>query len=90
MTRFPFGTEERDYLKLIVLEQMRVPDWPHYPMNDLRQMTLPRYHRHLTSSYHIFQCQRLGNPSLPLTGRPIPTILGTRKIVLDHSRYCRL
>ena len=31
--------EAHDYLKQFVLEQMRVPDWPHYPMNDLRKMT---------------------------------------------------
>ena len=30
-----------DYLKQFVLEQMRVPEWPHYPMNDLRKMTPP-------------------------------------------------
>jgi hypothetical protein len=29
--------EAHDYLKQFVLEQMRVPDWPHYPMNDLRK-----------------------------------------------------
>jgi hypothetical protein len=33
--------EAHDYLKQFVLEQMRVPDWPHYPMNDLRKMTPP-------------------------------------------------
>jgi len=33
--------EAYDYLKQFVLEQMRVPDWPHYPMNDLRRMTPP-------------------------------------------------
>jgi hypothetical protein len=33
--------EAYDYLKQFVLEQMRVPDIPHYPMNDLRKMTPP-------------------------------------------------
>jgi hypothetical protein len=33
--------EAHDYLKQFVLEQMRVPDLPHYPMNDLRKMTPP-------------------------------------------------
>ena len=33
--------EAYNFLKLFVLEQMRVPDWPHYPMNDLRKMTPP-------------------------------------------------
>jgi hypothetical protein len=33
--------EAYNYLKQFVLEQMRVPDWPHYPMNDLRRMTPP-------------------------------------------------
>jgi hypothetical protein len=33
--------EAHDYLKQFVLEQMRVPDIPHYPMNDLRKMTPP-------------------------------------------------
>ena len=33
--------EAHDYLKQFFLEQMRVPDTPHYPMNDLRKMTPP-------------------------------------------------
>jgi hypothetical protein len=33
--------EAYNFLKQVVLEQMRVPDWPHYPMNDLRKMTPP-------------------------------------------------
>jgi hypothetical protein len=33
--------EAYDYLKQFVLEQMRVPAWPHYPMNDLGKMTPP-------------------------------------------------
>ena len=33
--------EAYNFLKQFVLEQMRVPDWPHYPMNDLRKMTPP-------------------------------------------------
>jgi hypothetical protein len=33
--------EAYDFLKQFVLEQMRVPEWPHYPMNDLRKMTPP-------------------------------------------------
>jgi hypothetical protein len=33
--------EAYNYLKQFVLEQMRVPDIPHYPMNDLRKMTPP-------------------------------------------------
>jgi hypothetical protein len=33
--------EAHDYLKQFVLEQMSVPDIPHYPMNDLRKMTPP-------------------------------------------------
>ena len=33
--------EAHDYLKQFVLEQMRVPDLPHYPMNDLRKLTPP-------------------------------------------------
>jgi hypothetical protein len=35
-------TEAYNFLKQFVLEQMRVPDWPHYPMNDLRKITPPR------------------------------------------------
>jgi hypothetical protein len=31
--------EAYNFLKQFVLEQMRVPDWPHYPMNDLRKIT---------------------------------------------------
>ena len=31
--------EAHGYLQQFVLEQMRVPDLPHYPMNDLRRMT---------------------------------------------------
>jgi hypothetical protein len=33
--------EAYNFLKQFVLEQMRVPDIPHYPMNDLRKMTPP-------------------------------------------------
>ena len=33
--------EVHDYLKQFVLEQMRVPDLPHYSMNDLPKMTPP-------------------------------------------------
>jgi len=33
--------EAYNFLKQFVLEQMRVPEWPHYPMNDLRKMTSP-------------------------------------------------
>jgi hypothetical protein len=33
--------EAYNFLKQFVLEQMRMPDWPHYPMNDLRRMTPP-------------------------------------------------
>jgi hypothetical protein len=33
--------EAYNFLKRFVLEQMHVPDWPHYPMNDLRKMTPP-------------------------------------------------
>jgi hypothetical protein len=33
--------EAYNFLKQFVLEQMRVPDLPHYPMNDLRKMTPP-------------------------------------------------
>ena len=33
--------EAYNFLKQFVLEQMRVPDWPHYPMNDLRKITPP-------------------------------------------------
>jgi hypothetical protein len=33
--------EAYNYLKQFVLEQMRVPDWPHYPLNDLRKMIPP-------------------------------------------------
>jgi hypothetical protein len=29
--------EAHDFLQQFVLEQMRVPDIPHYPMNDLRK-----------------------------------------------------
>ena len=35
------GRKEHDFLQQFVLEQMRVLDWPHYPMNDLRKMTPP-------------------------------------------------
>jgi len=34
-------TEAYNFLKQFVLEQMRVPDWQHYPMNDLRKITPP-------------------------------------------------
>jgi hypothetical protein len=37
--------EAYNFLKQFVLEQMRVPDWPHYPMNDLRRMTPPPLRR---------------------------------------------
>jgi hypothetical protein len=33
--------EACNYPKQFVLEKVRVPDWPHYPMNDLRRMTPP-------------------------------------------------
>ena len=33
--------EAYNFLKQFVLEQMRVPDWPHYPMNDLREVIPP-------------------------------------------------
>jgi hypothetical protein len=44
------GRKEADnFLKQFVLGQMRAPDWPHYPMNDLRKMTLLRYQARWTS-----------------------------------------
>jgi hypothetical protein len=33
--------EAYNFLKQFVLEQMRVPEWLRYPMNDLRKMTPP-------------------------------------------------
>ena len=33
--------EAHNFLQQFVLEQMRVPDWPHYPMTDLRKLTPP-------------------------------------------------
>jgi hypothetical protein len=36
------GREEaHNFLKQFVLEQIRVPDWPHHPMKDLRNMNPP-------------------------------------------------
>jgi hypothetical protein len=41
-TPTPWDAKEAyDYLKQFVLEQMRVPDLPHHPMNDLRNITPP-------------------------------------------------
>jgi hypothetical protein len=37
--------EAYNFLKQFVLEQIRVPDWPHYPLNDLRKMTPPLLRR---------------------------------------------
>ncbi|HEY5744302.1 MAG TPA: hypothetical protein VIS99_17390 [Terrimicrobiaceae bacterium] len=36
--------EAYNYRKQFVLEQVRVPEWSHYPMNDLREMILLQYH----------------------------------------------
>jgi hypothetical protein len=82
--------EAYDYLKRFVLEQMRVPDLPHYPMNDLRKVTLLRYHPTGEVTSGSAEGGKVGNQRFSVAVRGPEDLRADRSLVLPGRELSRL